>query len=339
MKHVFSITSHLTFSIMLRIVETNAIDKKDCVLFLLRDYHVPESHNAEFPLLISTSYNVDVDHGRVFAGIRFGQTRRNIRRFDELVDNVLKGEEFIFYTSVCSNDICSLMVTKPNCKGFYITEDGLPSYRHSNPQTFTGVRYILYRLVLRPLWPRIFEAKNHFIEDRHPKYRGCKGAMENSFPLQRDKLQVVGFPFEKNDYGFHPDAVISVDPLYESMGMERVDRLYRELAEFIEKNQRYNNIMYKLHPRFNAAINRGRRDEFVALLKRYFPQIGELPAGVVLESMLYATKADLYCGNSALALYASQVGVRCYNMVTMLSDIPGFEVAEALKDKTLRIQP
>jgi len=33
------------------------------------------------------------------------------------------------------------------------------------------------------------------------------------------------------------------------------------------------------------------------------------------------------------------VGVRCYNMVTMLSDIPGFEVAEALKDKTLRIQP
>ena len=335
MKHVFSITSHLTFNIMREIVAANAVAREDCILLLLRGYRVPENYSGDFPQQISTSYNIDVDHGRVFAGVHVLQTRRNIRQFDEQVDAVLHGDEFVFYTSVCSNDICSLMVTKPNCKGFYVTEDGLSSYRKSNPQTFTGIRYLVYKVVLRPLWPRIFQAKNHFVEDAHPKFKGCIGTSEDCFPLHKKCLQVVGFPFEKDDFGYNPDAVISVDPLYEFIDIERVDRLYRELSEFMAKNGDYKRVMYKLHPRFNAAVNHGRRDEYVAVLKRYFPQIEELPASVVLESLLYACKADLYCGNSALALYASQVGVRCYNLVSLLKDTPAYQVLEQLKDRTI----
>ena len=165
MKHVFSVTSNLTFSLVRRIVKVNALSASDCVLLLLRGYKIPVEMERTYAHRVETTYNVDVDNGRVFAGARFWRTQKNIGEFDRLVDAEVGGEDFVFYTSVCSNDICSLMVTKPNCKGFYMIEDGLSSYRDFNPQTFTGIRYWVYRLLLKPLWPRIFEVKNHFIED------------------------------------------------------------------------------------------------------------------------------------------------------------------------------
>ena len=160
MKHVFSVTSNLTFSLVMRIVKVNALKEEDCVLLLLRGYKIPREKEQVYVHRIETSYNIDVDNGRVFEGIRFWKTKSNIKEFDRVVDAKVGRGDFVFYTSVCSNDICSLMVTKPNCKGFYMMEDGLSSYRNSNPQTFLGIQYWIYRLLLKRFWPRIFEAKN-----------------------------------------------------------------------------------------------------------------------------------------------------------------------------------
>lgn len=337
MKHVFDITSHLTFSMMRKIVEVKGIDVDECILFQIRNYNIPKEYESVFKNRIQTSYNVDVNRGRVFEGWKFWKTRQNIADFDRLIDEKLKGEDFICYVPVCSNDLCSLMVTKPNCKGYYVIEDGLASYRDYNPQTFTGVRYLIYRLLLRPLYPRIFQVKNHFIETDHPKFMGCMASSDKCFPLHRDCLTVVGMPFEPRPLDFPVDVIISVDPLYQFVSLDKADAVYRELAEYME-GKHYAHPAYKLHPRFDAANNRQNRHDYVAIMEKYFPGIRMLDASVVLESVLADSKADFYSFNSSVAIYSSQAGCRCYNMLPLLRGTSAYEEYPILKACTIPVE-
>ena len=214
MKHVFGASSHLVFYQCKKIVELDHLNPDDCIFFFTRNYVCPPKYNSLFKNQIHTQYNVDENNGRVFAGLNLRKTFSNVKSFDNLVDSYIKGEDFIWYSQICNNDFCSLMVTKKNCKGYYVLEDGLGSYRPYNPQTFTGIQYLLYKFVLKPLFPRCFEVKNHFITTEHPKFRGCIATTEYCFPLHQKYLRCIGLPFETTDLGYSPDAILSIDPLY-----------------------------------------------------------------------------------------------------------------------------
>ncbi len=336
MKYVFSIASHLTFFIAKRIMESMCLDYNDCVLLLVRDYYIPSKEDGLFENQIHTSYNVDTDNGRIFAGVNFVRTNINIKQFDRKVDAYLQGNDFIWFTTVCSNDICSLMVTKPNCMGYYIYEDGLASYRDYNPTTFIGWRAVLYKYILCVLWPRLFKVKNHFIETNHPKFKGCIATNEDCFPLHRDYLIIVGNPFEKCDYhGIIPDAIISVDPLYQFIPIAEVDKIYQKLSAFMANNK-YKTIAYKLHPRFNATTN-SHRKEYLNLIDKYFSNAIKLDADIVLENLLLTYKIDFYSCNSTVALYASTYGSTCYNIVPMLKGTKGFEDIPIMRKRTIYI--
>ena len=338
MQRVFTVTSHLTFFIALKIMQTHGYQSEDCVLLLLRNYRPPERYAERVRRQIATGYNVDEHRGRVFAGLRVGQTRLNVAEFDKQVDAVLGSGEFVFYTPVCSNDIASLMITKPNCTGYYITEDGAASYRSYNPQSFTGLRNVAYRLVLRPLFPRIFAVKNHFIETRHPKFRGCIATSSRCFPLHRQYVEVIGYPFEADNEVPIPDAVLSVDPLYQFVELPVVEQMYARLQQFIISHHRYNRIAYKMHPRFDAESNRANRVAYENLIHHYFPQAYELDAGVILEQLLGSGRCDFYSCNSSVAIYASQVGTRCYNLMPLLRGTPAYEANPIIESITLPVQ-
>ncbi|MCQ2284707.1 MAG: alpha-2,8-polysialyltransferase family protein [Bacteroidales bacterium] len=318
MKHVFYVTSHLTFNIANKIVELDAISPDDCILLLAREYQIPEKFNACYPHQIHTSYNISVSQGRVFAGANIFKTRKNIQHFDSLVDEELLGEDFLWYASVCSNDVCSLMVTKKNCKGFFIIEDGLASYRGFNPQTFTGIRYIVYKLVLKPFFRRIFEVKNHFISNDSPKFKGCIATNERCFPLHQDCLRIIGLPFEDIDLGFQPDAVLSVDPMFLFINEGQTKEVYGKLAAFIH-DKGYKSLAYKLHPRFNAKSNAHLKATYLDMLNHSFsiPLI-ELAPDVVLESVLKSYRCDFYTSNSSVAIYGSAAGAQCFTYIPLL---------------------
>lgn len=338
MKHVFAVTSHLTFSVMYRIAEVNNLELDDCVLLLLRDYTVPDNKTDLFKHQIATSYNVDINKGRVFAGLCFWKTKSNIRKFDERIDSVIGEEQFFWYTPVCSNDVCSLMVTKKNCVGFYVTEDGMASYRKYNPQTFTGVRYVVYRTVLKPLFPRLFEAKNHFIESDHPKFKGCISTSDKCFPLHQHCLKIVGSPFEPVALDYEIDAVISVDPLYQFVGIEKAEEVYQKLSDYIQKRHNYHQIVYKMHPRFNAASNLQHYEEYEGLIKKYFQGIIKINASIVLENLLASCKADFYSFNSSVAIYASLSGSKCYNILPLLKGTPAYEEQWIIDECTIPVE-
>ena len=324
MKHIFFVSSNLTFFIADRIIQLDGLSREQCCLFMVRNYHLPAAYSAFYTHQLATDYNVDPHTGRVFAGAKFWKTRRNIQAFDQLIDPFLQGEEFIWYSSVCSNDICSLMVSRKECAGYYVIEDGLASYRNFNPQTFTGFRYVLYRCLLKPLWPRIFCVKNHFITTDHPKFRGCIATCDKCFPLHQQYLRVIGSPFERKEEANLPDVVISVDPLCKLLDHQQVEELYKRLSEIITKRG-YTRLACKLHPRFDAPQNAAIKAEYVAILQRYFLHMEVLPSEAILEQILCKPTQTFYCGLSSVALYASMAGVKCYSFMPLVEGTKAWE--------------
>ena len=313
MKHVFGASSHLVFYLCNKIVETDAINPDDCIFFFTRNYHCPPKYDKIYKNIINTEYNVDRKKGRVFAGIHFCQTRKNIRYFDSLVDPYLKGEDFIWYSQVCNNDVCSLFVSKSNCKGYYVLEDGLSSYRNDNLQTFTGWRYPVYKFILKPFWRRCFEVKNHFITSDHPKFKGCIATTEYCFPLHQQYLRCVGLPFETIELGFTPDAVLSIDPFHLMVEEPYEKLVFERLSAFI-RTKNYKCIAYKFHPYFFAKTN--------ASIKRYYADLPLIELGwdISLENVLMTYKCDFYTHVSAVSVYAHEMGATCYSYMPILRE-------------------
>jgi len=337
MKHIFFVSSNLTFFIANKIIQSDGLQKEQCCLFLVRNYQVPFEYSNEYPHQISTNYNVDPRTGRIFEGIKFWKTYKNICYFDHLIDEFIQNDSFIWYSSVCSNDICSLMVSRKECEGYYIIEDGLASYRNFNPQTFVGWRYWMYKCVLKPLYPRIFCVKNHFITTNHPKFRGCIATSHRCFPLHQAYLRVIGNPFDKAVANQLPDAVISIDPWYSSLDISVIDGVYKAIAGYIAKKN-YKNLACKFHPRFEAPQNFTIKKEYTSILKRYFPTIKILSKDIILEQILVSPNQDFYCGVSSVPLYVSLSGVKCYTYMPLVKGTQVWEdVQDVLRDTMIDI--
>lgn len=332
MKHVFRVSSHLTFFLSKKYIEVKGLNLDDCIIFLVRDYHIPTKYDAMFKHQIHTSYNVSQTVGRVFAGANIFKTRQNIAEFDGLVDPYINGDSFIWYAQICNDDFCSLMVTKKNCVGYYVIEDGLGSYIPKNPQTFVGWRYLMYKFLLKPLWPRIFEVKNNFIYTDSPKFKGCIATSQKCFPLYQQYLEVMEAPFEKQELDVVPEAVVSIDPLYLYMDDVTVKKVYNDLGRYIAQKN-YKTVHYKYHPYLNSKANASIKADYKKMIDEMFGDKGiELSADVVLENLFCTYKCDFYTNRSSVAVYASNMGSTCYSYSPIIqkykSDYTEFSIVD-----------
>lgn len=313
MKYVFRISSHLTFFLSKKIIQVKNYDIDDCILFLVRDYHIPSEYDSLFKNQIHTSLNVSQSQGRIFEGLNVVKTYKNIRDFDHLVDDKIGEDPFIWFAQICNDDICSLMVTKKNCIGYYVIEDGLGSYRDSNPQTFCGWRYWVYKIFLKPCFPRIFAVKNKFIYTESPKFKGCIATNSHCFPLHTQFLETVGNPFDEQELPFAPDAILSIDPLYFFVDDNTVDLIYEDLSKIIMA-KKYEQIYFKFHPYFFAESNAEMKIKYGKKIKHFFgDKVNQLSSDIVLECVLSKYKCDFYTNNSSISIYASQMGAKCYS--------------------------
>jgi len=316
MKHVFGIASHLVFYLCNRYIEKHQLPIEDCILLLTRNYQLPSTYAQHYPHVIATDYS---PKKRVWAGVHFWKTIRNKQQFDQLLSSFLKGEDFIYYTQVCNNEICNLMVSMPNCKGYYVVEDGSGSYRTFNPQTFIGWQEWIYRLLLKPLFPRFYCIKNHFIETEHPKFMGCIASSQDCFPLHQQYLEVIGLPFEKIDLGYSPDAVISIDPLYLYFDTDKAQEILRSMGETI-RQKHYKTIAYKLHPNLYTQAFSKEKNMYLHTLMQGLNKMEEIPSTTCLENVVTTYHSDFYTVFSSVAIYAHLAGCTCYSPLHRIKD-------------------
>lgn len=318
MKHVFGIASNLAFYIANKIVELDHIAPEDCVFLLLRGFRIPDCLSSRYPNQIVTRYNTNHGEGRVFQGWRFWNTQSAICEFDNLVDSYLQGEPFVWYAQNCNNDVCSLMVSKANCVAYHVLEDGTGSYRPYNPATFTGLNKWIYKCMLRPIWPRLFCVKGHFIETNHPNFRSCIATSQRCFPLHQSVLRVIGNPFVPEPISPAPDAVLSVDALYVQFTDSQTEDIFRRLGEHISRRG-YRHVLYKYHPYLTTETNRARYDQYETWIHQYFTvPMTQLPPTACLENILTAHPCDFYTVFSSVAIYAHGAGCTCYSLLPSL---------------------
>lgn len=296
-----------------RIIELDHISPDDCIFLLLREYAAPQRFRDTYPIQISTAYNTSNETGRVFQPLHPLRTLQNIKDFDCLVDEHLQGDTFIWYTQTCQNDICSLMVSKQNCRGYYIIEDGTGSYRHVNPAIFSGWKESFYKVILQPLLPRIFCVKNHFIETNHPLYKGCIATSERCFPLHQSHLRVIGNPFVAEPLSPTPDAILSIDALFTLLDEKNTEDIFRQMGTFISQRG-YKHLVYKHHPYVLAKANLPIYQQYEQWIHTYFTiPMEQLPASACLENIATAHPCDFYTVFSSVAIYAHIAGCTCYS--------------------------
>jgi len=313
MKHIFGVSSHLAFYLCQRIIEQDSLKKEDCIFFTIDGYTMPSDYNDQYR-------SVDVyglltpTRGRIFAGLRFWLTTQNVAMIDKQIEQCIGEEEYIWYTQICFNDLCSVMVTNPHCVGYYVIEDGSGSYYMDNTPTFQGWQAIVYHCFLKPFYPRIYTLKNHFVESNHPKFKGCIASNEMCFPYHQKYLRVVGMPFNPVPLSVAPDAIISIDPFFRwGISDEQVHHLIQQIAAFVNKQQ-YQRVAYKVHPALLSSQQTERYKLYNQWVHAYFvANMEELAPQVSLENTLMAhTNCDFYTAVSTVVIYAHAMGVRCY---------------------------
>ena len=337
MKHFFCIASPLAFSICDRIIQIDDLPIADCVLMTTRNYRLPANISSYH--VIETNLNTSISSGRLFAGWRIWETKRNLQRLDQLIYENTNGEDFIFYTQICWNDLCSAFVTNPHCKGYYIIEDGSGSYRKEELITFQGWKSLLYKYILKPLFPRIYTLKGKMVEVNHPKFKGCIATNKMCFPLHHDVLRVIGLPFHPEPLAIPPQAVISLDPYYLWVIDEQLENVIKQLGEFIN-SKHYQRIAYKPHP---YLLTEEKRDKYVKY-KQFFHrfihvELEELGGQVSLENTLMAHKnCDFYTAFSSVAIYAKAMGVQCYTFAPLMRQYCDIHVP-VVEDMCIPINP
>ena len=317
MKHVFCISSNLAFSICDHLIHLDNLPISDCIFFTTRNYHLPDKGNIYH--VIETTLNSSKNEGRLFAGWKFWNTNKNIKHIDQIIHDITQGEDYIFYTQVCWNDLCSVFVTNKRCKGYYILEDGSGSYRNEEQFTFHGWKAIIYKVILKPIFPRVFALKGKMIEVNHPKFKGCIATNNMCFPLHQDKLRVIGLPFHPKPLDKQPDAIISLDPYYLWLTDEQVEQVFIQLGAYI-KRRHYSNIVFKPHPYLLTAENKERYVFYKNCLYNHInPNLTELGAKISLEDTLMAHRdCDFYTAVSSVAIYAKAMNVKCYTFAPLL---------------------
>ena len=317
MKHFFCVSSNLAFAICNRLIQIDDLQVDDCVFMTTRSYRLP--HSAEGYHVVETALNSSVRSGRLFAGWRVWETKKNLRELDQLIFDHTGGEDFLFYTQVCYNDLCSAFVTNPHCKGYYIIEDGSGSYRKEEIVTFHGWRALLYKWVLKPLCPRIYTLKSKMVEVNHPKFKGCIATNELCFPLHQDARRVIGLPFHPEPLEHAPQALISLDPYYLWLTDEQVRCVMEQLGNYIN-DKHYQRIAFKPHPYLLTAENHSRYVLYKEWIQQYIHgDLEELGGQVSLENTIMAHKdCDFYTAYSSVAIYAKAMGVHCYTFAPLM---------------------
>lgn len=339
MKHIFGIQSHLTFYVAHKIIRLKQFNPDDCIFISGRNYKIPDKYNTTYKHIYMFQYGGG-KIGRIFSGINILRTLKKIKQFDKIIDDFTGADFYDCYISYCGDDIANLLVTKKNCVAYYLTEEGIGVYNDKNPKIFSGWRYLVYRMVLRPLFPRLFDIKENYQYPKHPKFKGFYAISSQAYPLFHDyPITVIGNPFETIDLGYSPDVVISIDPFYKDFGIDTVDKIYYHLSTYIKKKN-YKTITCKFHPMFGVFPDK--KKEYDEILHRYFGNdIIQLEDTVVIENLLMTYKCDFYSYGSSIQIYGTIVGAKCYDFSSFLnkdtksiSDIP-FE--DCLKE--IKVQP
>lgn len=332
MKHLFYVHSHITFLVSKQYVFDQGINPDDCLFFCTRKYILPEKYKEVFKHTLQFPQDVfHSDEVHFFKNGNIINAYRKVRVIENIVNDFTHDAPFIFYTLNTGGHVHSIIATMCNCKGYYLIEEGASAYYplpKSIAQLYTGWRNVLFKLILRPLMPKLFLLKDNIFSTSSEKFRGTIASSKMAFADFQGEHIVTFNPFETINLNVKPDVLISIDGslcLYD-ISKKDIQQLYSTLK------QKYIHdavVAYKFHPIFLS--HKSQMEEVRKVLNEVFGKSAlELSRDIVLENILCTYHCDFYSDWSSVGIYGNNMGCKCYSYVPLLLGIsahPEYEKA------------
>lgn len=334
MRHLFYVHSHITFLVSKQYIIDNGINPDDCLFLCVREYVLPASYKIVFKNVLAYPTEV-LPHGytRLLKNYNIITGFQNIRLLEKKINVFFNNKPFIYYVPNTNLDCSSAIITMPQCKHFFIIEEGDTAYISKNliPTSFTGTKLFFFYF-LRLFLYRFFAVKNWCFPYEQKKFYGTIAMSKEAFYDAPGVKKIINNPFNKEELLIVPDAILSIDSsLLVFFTKDTAIELFNRLFLFFKKKG-YTKVAYKFHPIF---YSRNATDDYHELINNAFGElVYELPQEAVLENILCTYPIDFYSDYSAIARYAAFSGRKCWSYANFLA--PYSELyAKNLKKATL----
>lgn len=323
MKHLFYVHSHITFLVSKQYVFDQGINPDDCLFFCTRGYRYNDEYSqifrngCQYPKDIFANENFDI-----LPRFNFIKGYHNIHLLENFINDKFNNDSFVFYTFNTSSHVHSVIATMKKCLGYYIIEEGLSAYTEINklPQLYKGVKKIVFKHILQPIFPRFFILKDHIFSSSSKYYLGTIAILPEAFNPLPPKHLLVTNPFSEISLGFAPTVVISIDSAFEiyQVPLDAIATVFQKIKDNIALKE---NIVVaaKFHPYY--YIHTENKEKFQAVLKTVFGELfRELPMDAILEDVLNTYHSDFYSLWSSIGIYAQRNGCKCYSFAHFLNE-------------------
>ena len=326
MKHLFHVHSHITFLVSKQYILDKGINPDDCLLLCSRNY-VPRyeyqqiiKNIRKYPQEVFGSRKEDLS---LLKNLFNGFVGLHI--LEDFIADYCQQDEFFFYTFSTYSHMCSIIVTMQKCMGYYLIEEGSSSYADDKcVKQSLGKRNLIFQSLLVHVFPRFYLLKDHHYSTASRKFKGVITTSEKALCKLKGDHIIISNPFGKQKLPYSPTIILSVDAsLYLcQMNMEHIEAIMNRIYQFV--NQKYKNpiIAYKMHPMivkdpFSNTIRNVLLKAFEAF------RVEELPNDTAIEDVLNEYHCDFFSDWSSVAIYANQMGCKCYSYAEELSRISG----------------
>jgi hypothetical protein len=205
-----------------------------------------------------------------------------------------------------------------NCEAYAFVEEGTLAY-NPNLEMYdhqpSPLRYRVLRMLLTACLGPQFPVFPQPLQCDHPKYAGCYGMNESTFPtLPQGSKRLVPPPFTINPDYAAIEHILIPGPWIELNYCDETE--YRKLKTALFQyfaDQGIRALHVKFHP-----LQYHRQESmpvFWQIAQQFSDQLTiiELPATASPEEIAFSSPANFYLAYSSVTIYASQFGAKVYS--------------------------
>ena len=325
MKHIFLIHSHITFFVVKQYIHDYHIAPCDCVLFCCRDYSLPQNYVGVFPSIVQYPKDVFSNKEDLSPFVNVITNFRGKKRLECAILSYCNNEPFYFYPFYTASHFVSLVVSMPQCQGYFIIEEGTSAYLSKQElYALCPPPKKWYNSILRRIFPEFYSLKDEAFSENSPKYQGILSFSNKAFATMGGEHIVLSNPFEQSFLNYSPDIILSIDgslSLY-AIDLDIIQKVYSHIEQFIRQKDGIGKVIaYKFHPMFLAreGLQQKIREVIHMVFQKY--TVKELDKTISIENLLNTYHCDFYTDFSSVSIYRDLLKCNCYSYAAYMAHL------------------
>lgn len=265
--------------------------------------------------------------------LNFLKTRYELKCWQSNVLKVCGDDEFVCYVPQTHQMLFQLLTSHPQCRGYYLIEEGLAAYRPL--QQMKAARKSASSLLslqwLELLWDHLnygsyYQRKRYLQDGENVSFRGCFTWNRFGFPLFENRVELT-CPFTQSKEYPDLEALVVLDAVVEAGIVSSYVVTLALKDMFKELKQRgIRRIGVKFHPE-TARLSKEKPEwwgQAIQSLEGWF-DVSNISQSVVVEDLVTRDDMLVVVNVSSVGLYAGLMGQKALSIAGFIAKHAGSE--------------